>query len=64
MAAVQAIASAIQSLDQFPERGALVRGANWRELVVRFGRDGYVVRYRVTPSVVLVTRIFHGREDR
>jgi plasmid stabilization system protein ParE len=31
---------------------------------MRFGRDGYVVRYRVDERTVIVTRIFHTREQR
>jgi plasmid stabilization system protein ParE len=65
MAAVEAIAAAVESLGNFPERGRLARqGGGRRELVVRFGHVGYVVRYRVTSDRVLVTRIFHGRERR
>jgi len=35
-----------------------------RELLVRFGRHGYVVQYRVEGEEVLVARVFHGLEDR
>jgi hypothetical protein len=35
-----------------------------RDLVVRFGRDGFVIRYRIWPDKVVVTRIFHGRQKR
>jgi hypothetical protein len=33
-------------------------------LFVAFGRDGYVVRYRIVPGAIVVTRIFHVRERR
>ncbi len=53
----------IQSLEAFPDRGWLIaRGV--RELLAPFGRDGYVLRYRVGPTQVTVTRIFHGKERR
>jgi plasmid stabilization system protein ParE len=35
-----------------------------RELRVRFGRYGYIVRYVLRDEVVVITRVFHGREDR
>jgi plasmid stabilization system protein ParE len=54
---------AIQSLADFPERGR-AGPESMRELVVPFGRDGYVLRYRLGPELILVTRIFHTRERR
>ena len=63
-AAVVAISKAVLSLGEFPERGASRRGGGRRELLVNYGRDGYVIRYRITSTVILVTRIFHGRENR
>ena len=54
---------AIASLDELPERGRPV-APDTRELDVKFGRGRYVVRYRVSESQVVVTRIFHGRERR
>jgi plasmid stabilization system protein ParE len=63
-AAVVAITHAILSLREFPERAPATRGRGRRELLVKYGRDGYIIRYRVTATVVLVTRIFHGRERR
>lgn len=35
-----------------------------RELMVPFGRYGYVIRYEVRESRVIVTRVFHALEDR
>ncbi|MET4684680.1 type II toxin-antitoxin system RelE/ParE family toxin [Brevundimonas faecalis] len=35
-----------------------------RVYVRRFGQGGYVIRYRVYDEIILVTRIFHTREDR
>jgi plasmid stabilization system protein ParE len=64
VAALEAIRTAVKSLTEFPERGFPVGDGRRRQLVVFFGRDGYVVRYRVTPQIVFVTRIFHGRERR
>jgi len=40
--------------------------ANIRQIVIRFGTSGYIVRYAITADSgdVLVTRIWHGREAR
>lgn len=40
--------------------------AGIRQIVVRFGASGYIVRYAVLPADgnILITRIWHGREDR
>lgn len=59
-----AIQAAIQSLGDFPERGAPARMPDARELFVRFGRYGYVLRYLVEPGRVIILRIFHSREER
>lgn len=57
------IEQALRSLGQFPEVGRSVAGG-FREWTIRFGRDGYVVRYRVDASQVFITRIFHTLENR
>jgi plasmid stabilization system protein ParE len=62
--AAQAITEAVLSLSEFSERGHPAKLAGWRELIVRFGRDGYVIRYRIEGESVFVTRVFHGRERR
>ena len=59
--AADALTEAIESLGEFPERGRLVRGGV-RELPVKFGRYGYIVRYRVFETEVMVTRLRHVRE--
>lgn len=35
-----------------------------RIYVVRFGQAGYAIRYRAYEDAVVITRIFHTREDR
>lgn len=58
-----AIYLAIDLLTLFPLSGSsCVDGT--RQLPVRFGRDGYVLRYEVMPDHLLVRRIFHSRQDR
>jgi plasmid stabilization system protein ParE len=63
--AAAALIVAIRSLDTFPERGRPF-GSNIRELVVPFGRSGYVLRYafREHDDEVVVLRIWQSREQR
>ncbi len=51
------------TLGERPERGRpLGKGLN--EVVLRYARARYAVRYRVTPDQILITRIWHGKENR
>lgn len=59
-----ALEKCVSSLAEFAERGHQSEIAGYRELRVRYGRYGYVVRYRVRELEVLVTRIRHAREQR
>ncbi|MFN3538075.1 MAG: type II toxin-antitoxin system RelE/ParE family toxin [Brevundimonas sp.] len=54
---------AVLSLGQFSER-APVNADGVRTLTIRHGSGGYEIVYRVLDREVLVTRIFHTREDR
>ena len=64
--AMRAIWMALERVENFPEIGPLTRDRSIRQIVVRFGRHGYIVRYRIQPSdgAIFVTRIWHGREER
>jgi plasmid stabilization system protein ParE len=64
--AIAALVTAIQSLDVFPERGRPSGTPNVRELIVPFGRSGYVLRYTYSAArdEVVIIRIWHGREAR
>lgn len=53
---------ALQSLGHFPERTPTNRRGG-RDFIVPFGQAGYVIRYRIERSTVIVSRIFHTRED-
>ena len=59
--AVRKIVSAVQALQQHPYVGRSLR-RGLRELVISFGRAGYVASYRVTATGVEVLRIRHQRE--
>lgn len=60
----QAILEAIRSLDEFPDRGRRDEEGILREILAPFGRDAYIIIYRVDADVVVVARIFHSREQR
>lgn len=64
--ALALIWTAIDRLQEFPAMGALTKDAGIRQIVVRFGASGYIVRYNVRPETkdILITRIWHGREAR
>jgi plasmid stabilization system protein ParE len=64
--AVALILAAIERLQDLPDRGRRTDDADIRQVVIRFGASGYIVRYAVLPETgdILVTRIWHGRETR
>jgi plasmid stabilization system protein ParE len=64
--ALTVIWTAIERLQEFPHLGMLTEDADIRQIVVRFGSSGYVVRYAVLSEEdnILITRIWHGREAR
>ena len=61
--AVRRIIEGIDLIALFPNSGVVVKGAI-RNAFIRFGRSGYVVRYKIQADAVLITRIWHGKEDR
>lgn len=62
--ALASIWTAVDRLHEFPELGMPTVDADIRQLVVRFGASGYIVRYAALPPDILITRIWHGREAR
>ena len=58
--------TAIDRLQEFPDLGMRTEDAEIRQIVVRFGSSGYIVRYAALPGDgnILITRIWHGREAR
>jgi len=55
---------AMTSLSEFPERGVQALRARGRELFVPFGANGYVIRYRVEATRVLIATVHHSLERR
>jgi toxin ParE1/3/4 len=64
--ALAAIWHALENLQAFPDAGATTADADIRQVVVRFGRSAYVIRYTVLAETrdILVVRLWHGREER
>jgi toxin ParE1/3/4 len=62
--ALAQIWTAIERLQEFPALGVPTKDANVRQIVVRFGASGYIVRYVAEANDIVITRIWHGREAR
>jgi plasmid stabilization system protein ParE len=64
--ALALIWTAIEQLQEFPDLGMPTEDAEIRQIVIRFGASGYIVRYARLreDGDILVTRIWHGREAR
>jgi toxin ParE1/3/4 len=58
--------AAVERLQNFPALGMPTDDPEIRQIVIRFGASGYIVRYVVLPETadILVTRVWHGREAR
>ncbi|WP_395945051.1 type II toxin-antitoxin system RelE/ParE family toxin [Brevundimonas sp.] len=59
--AYSVLLGAFDQLMEFPLSGRSVGSS--RICVARFGQGGYVIKYRVYGDVVVVSRIFHLREN-
>ena len=64
--AAEHIRSAIARLNDFPLLGKPTESEYIRQLIVKHGAGGYIVRYEAlsVSGDILVTRIWHGREAR
>jgi len=64
--ALALIWTAIDRLQEFPALGMPTDDTDLRQIVIRFGASGYIVRYAVIPETgdILITRVWHGREAR
>ena len=61
--AADRIESGLLRLADFPLSGP-PQHSGFREARIRFGRDGFVVRYHVEGDAVVILRLFHGRQER
>jgi plasmid stabilization system protein ParE len=64
--ALGVIFAALEKLQVFHDLGRPTEDSDIRQIVIRFGAAGYIVRYTVLPESgdVLVLRLWHGREAR
>ena len=64
--ALALIWTTLEKLQEFPAFGMATEDADIRQIVIRFGSSGYIVRYSVLNGNrdLVVTRIWHGREAR
>jgi plasmid stabilization system protein ParE len=64
--ALALIWAAIERLRDFPALGMPTEDPDIRQIVVRFGASGYIIRYAILHKTadVLITRVWHGREAR
>ena len=63
--AVDTLIDAAESLAEFPEKGRpWDQEINFRELSVKYGSRGYVIRYRYLNDVVFIVRVWHTLENR
>ena len=64
--ALQKILTSLKNLEDNPAMGRQVedRSDEYRELVIPFGRDGYIAAYRYNAEVLMVLGVWHQREDR
>lgn len=62
--AIRTIRKGARLLEDHPKIGKRIENTEYRELIVPFGRNAYILSYRIEKETVLVTRIWHSREDR
>ena len=63
--AIDTLIEATDTLAEFPGKGRPWDfEMDFRELSVRFGARGYVVRYRYVDGEVIIVRVWHALEDR
>ncbi len=61
--AIDRLERGLKNLCDFPEMGVAVENG-LRQMVIRDRWNAFVVRYRMTDHHILVTRIWHGMENR
>ncbi len=63
--AVNTLIDAAETLAEFPEKGRpWDLEMDFRELSVRFGARGYVIRYRFVDDEAIIVRVWHALENR
>lgn len=63
--AIQKIVEVAESLQTYPQRGAIIEQApNMRKLIVMFGKVGFVLHYALLNDEVVILQVYHGRQQR
>jgi addiction module RelE/StbE family toxin len=63
--AIDSLIESAESLTEFPEIGRPWElELDYRELFVKYGARGYVIRYRLIEDIVFIVRIWHTLENR
>ena len=63
--ALDTLIDSAESLAEFPEIGRPWElEIDFRELPVKYGALGYVIRYRLIGNEVFIVRVWHALEDR
>jgi toxin ParE1/3/4 len=64
--ALRVIFAGLEKVRNLPDLGRPTEDAEIRQIVLRFGSAGYIVRYTILPGDgdLLVLRLWHGREAR
>ncbi len=67
-AAIRAVETLYASISDLKTHPGLGRpydvSRHVREIVVKYKKTGYIVRYQTSDDVILILRIWHAREDR
>ena len=64
--ATEKILTSLRNLEDHPDMGRQIenRPDEYRELVIPFGRNGYIAAYRYNIEELIVLGVWHQREDR
>lgn len=60
----QKIRNTAQLILENPAIGYRLENRNDREFSTPFGKDGYIIRYRVIDNTIVILKIWHTRETR
>ena len=63
--ASEQIYASFRRLVEYPASAPAIDDDNHRrEVVVSFGRDGFVIRYQTIEDFLVIERVYHGLQDR
>lgn len=60
----QWLRESLRALGRHPFKGRPGKQPNMRAFTLRYGRTSYHIRYKVTDAAIIITRIWHGKEER